>query len=220
MDREEEFKARRRWRIWEIVMTVVNFVTFRPWRDITMRRKMVHIQDDLPPLVGLGNLAKEGLPKRARSKTGDAAAVKLMMRLMRFVADRDGEVSPEETEFVQAFLDRILPVEMEEAAREAMMGEFSDAKVTNSASLMRLEIKSLSKKLSARIKELGGRTKTDDDMLLGFVLDTYRLANVQGLQLLERQAVNMIVDEINISATEMRRIVMQANKEAMADKSE
>ncbi len=106
MNREDKLKEHRKWRLWEFLGAFLSIFHFRPWRDLTMGRKIMPRLDREPPLVALDKIAHEGLEIEKTLRIPNSEILALLLDMFKAIAAHDGVISAEEREFVRNFLEK------------------------------------------------------------------------------------------------------------------
>ena len=198
MNELDKMRETRRWRIWELIGGFLSIFHFRPWRDITMRRKILPRLDHEPPMIGLDRLALEGLPKAETIKESNPEQIQLMLQLMKILAGRDGEISQEEVDFIEHFLDDLLPLQTEPAQRESYSKHFRDIKV-----------ESVNIKNSCHLLKV----KLNHKLLIKLINSLYKLAYIHGIEHEELYTVDRMGEWLGLPPGDIRRAAFNAQQE-------
>ncbi len=191
-------KESRTWRIWELIGGFLSIITFRPWRDITMRRKIMPTLDDEAPLVALDRLSTEGLASEEIQKVNDLKIYPQIIEMMRLVCEKDGDVSDEEKEFVNKYIENILPKVTTDEQCEEFFELFETVDVST------INIKNNCHLLKANMNR---------SQIRQFIDAIYMLAYLHDIEFEERRTVDDIGLRIGLGPADIRRSAFAARQE-------
>ncbi|MBT7616238.1 MAG: hypothetical protein HN590_03015 [Calditrichaeota bacterium] len=194
-DRDREARS---WRLWEFLNVILRFFTFRPWKAFTMRKKIIQTLDDEAPLVGLDRLATEGLVAEELLKISDLKVYPQILEMARLVCESDGEVSAEEVEFVENYINEILPASVEQSKRDEIMEFFKTIDVST---------------INFRNTCHAIKSNLSHSQQHQFLNEIYRLAYLHDLDAKERRLVDDIGQRIGLGATDIRTSAFSARQE-------
>jgi len=194
-DRDREARS---WRFWEFMNVLLSLLTFRWIRDRIMGRKIFKTLDEEPPLVGLDKLATEGLVAEEFLKISDLKVYPSILEIARLVCESDGEVSAEEVEFVENYVNEILPAPVEQSKRDELKKYFKDIDVST------INFRNVCHAIKSNLSH---------SLQHQFFSELYRLAYLHDLEHKERRLVDEIGQRIGLGATDIRTSAFSARQE-------
>lgn len=201
MNREDELKEHRKWRLWEFVGAFISIFHFRPWRDLTMGRTIMPRLDREPPLVALDKIAQEGLKEAPTMPIAKSETVMLVLDVFKAVAAQDGVISDEERNFVRSFLQKHRSAKWQEDEINAFLLAFderntSDFSLKNSCFLIS---KHASEDLRQQIFEA-----------------LYQFGYLHVLLPAERRLVDQIGEWLGLNNSTLRAVSLRAFRQSQA----
>ena len=197
MDEQERLKYKKKWRLWEWITGILSLVGFRTKNISKMGDVILPRLDSEPPMLELDRLAKGVIGKERTLAISKSEQIYLMLQLMSYTAERDGQVNPKAITFVERFLDENLSARIGFDQKKIYMNYFLDCEgkkvnIKNSAILFR------------------GRSKPQLRNLL--INAIYDLAYMAGMDENLRRDVNDIGRWLDVSATRMRQAAFAARQ--------
>lgn len=202
MNEQEKSKEIRRWKLWEFIGGFLSIFHFRPWRDLTMNRKILPRLDNEPPMIALDKLANEGLATEQKTFLHDPEIVHLMLDLMRVVCESDSSVDPIKTDRIERSLKNFLPVQTEPSEIENYVRYFHE-----------LDGSTLNAKNTCHILKVRGRKQ----VCLQVFSALYKLAYCRDIESEERRTVDRIGEWMGLELREIRQAAFAAKRKFDAD---
>lgn len=203
--REQKEKEQRRWRWWEFIGAFLSVFSFRPWRDLTMRREVMPHLDPKSPMEGLAGIAETGYVAPQRLKVKHFAMYKHLDDLMKIVAEKDGVVAEKELEFSEELLIDYAPNNFNDAQRQEIIDYLH---------------KPLDPEFHLRNTCVILKENLKDRFLPQLIEDLYKLAYLDGLEMNERHLVDKIGDLLELPAVEIRRAAFKIRKELESESNQ
>ncbi len=198
MNETERTCEHRRWRLWEFIGGFLSVFHFRPWRDLTMGRKILPRLSAEPPLVTLDKLAQGELPPEIIYPISDPDAAEGMIELFRAVALKDGITSEHEREQVAEFLNIHRSAKWDDAYIENLLKKFGEPSDETP------NIKNASYVVKNRSPEMLRRQ---------FLTALYRVAHKDGITGPERAAVDDIGEWLGLPYAVIRQISLSSRRD-------
>ncbi|MBC8465850.1 hypothetical protein H8D57_02390 [bacterium] len=197
MKAKEKSKEYRKWRFWEFIGAFTSIFSFRLWRDLTMKRKILPRLDDEPPMIALEKLSSEGLQKRKSGYLSSPKDIELVLQLTRKVTEFESKTTPKETTILKKKLGELLPENKSSKTVEEYLKLFQKMDPNS------INLKNISHLVKVKIN-FNCRLQVFDMF--------YFIAYCEGITPEKRRFVDSIGNAIGLSPGEIRSAAFDARK--------